>query len=307
MEEQSKKIREIRMRGKTKEINWLSRQSIQHKLMKLFIYICLTVGGIIICIPFWWMISTSLKVPGREFVFPPEWIPNPIYWRNYIEGWARTGLDFNRWLGNTVFITGFSMIGTIISVSLVAYGFARLRFPGRDMLFILCLITMMIPQQVTIVPIFILFRWMGWLDTFKPLIIPHYFAAGPIGAFFIFLMRQFYLTIPAELTDAAIIDGCGAFGVFSRIMFPLSKPAVGIMAVFSFMFHWNDFINPLIYLYSYEKYTLALGLRFFQGMVYIRWAQLMAVSLLILLPCVVLFFVAQKYYIQGIVITGVKG
>ncbi len=297
MDELDTKIRE-----KTDRISWLSRKSTQDKLINLLIYICLILGGIIICIPFFWMVSTSLKVPGREFVFPIEWIPNPVRWQNYIEGW--TSLDFSRWLLNTIFITGSSIAGMIISVLLVAYGFARLRFPGRDVLFILCLATMMIPPQVTMVPIFILFRWMGWLDTYKPLIIPSYLGVG--GAFFIFLMRQFYLTIPAELSDAAEIDGCSFFGIFLRIMLPLVRPAVGIVTVFGFMFYWNDFMSPLIYLSSYEKFTLALGLRFFQGQYTLQWPKLMAVSLLVLLPCIALFFIAQKYYIQGIVITGIK-
>ena len=284
-----------------KKIRWIQRRSTQEKIKKTTIYFLLIVGGIIILLPFFWMISTSLKVPGRELVYPPEWIPRPVQWSNYYEAW--TILPFTRWLGNTLLITIFSIIGTVASVSLVAYSFARLRYPGRDILFLVCLATMMLPYQVVMIPIFILFRYLGWIDTFKPLIIPPYFA---VGAFFVFLMRQFYLTIPNELEDAAKIDGCGAFGIFWKIMLPLSRPALGIVAVFSFLGHWNDFLGPLIYLSSVEKFTLALGLRFFQSQYNIQWNLLMAASIVVLLPCIAISFIAQKYYIQGIVITGIK-
>jgi len=292
------KIKGIKMK---KKISWIQRKSVQEKIKKTIIYFILISGGIIILIPFFWMISTSLKVPGRELIYPPEWIPHPAQWSNYPEAW--TILPFTQWFKNTLFITFFSIIGTIVSVSLVAYSFARLKYPGRDTLFLVCLATMMLPYQVIMIPVFILFRYLGWIDTFKPLIIPSYFA---VGAFFVFLMRQFYLTIPAELEDAAKIDGCGAFGIFWRIMLPLSKPALGIVAVFSFLAYWNDFLGPLIYLSSVEKFTLSLGLRFFQSQYNVKWNFLMADSILILLPCIIIFFIAQKYYIQGIVITGIK-
>jgi len=285
-----------------KKISWIQRKSVQERIKKTIIYFILISGGIIILIPFFWMVSTSLKVPGKEFIYPPEWIPHPIQWSNYPKAW--TILPFTQWLKNTLFITILSIIGQVGSVSLVAYSFARLKYPGRNVLFLVCLATMMLPPQVTIIPLFILFRHLGWINTFKPLIIPSYFA---VGVFFVFLMRQFYLTIPNELEDAARIDGCGAFGIFLRIMLPLSKPALGICAVFSFLRHWNNFLGPLIYLSSSEKYTLALGLRFFQGQFYVQWTLLLAASLMILSPCIAIFFIAQKYYIQGIVVTGIKG
>ncbi len=293
-----RQVKEITME---KKISWIKRKSTQEKIKKATIYSLLIAGGIIILVPFFWMVSTSLKIPGREFIYPPQWIPRPVNWSNYPEGW--TLFPFTRWLGNTLFITIFSIVGQVASVSLVAYSFARLRYPGRNILFLVCLATMMLPRQVTMIPVFILFRHLRWIDTFKPLIVPFYFA---VGAFFIFLMRQFYLTIPTELEDAARIDGCNTFGIFLRIMLPLSRPALGIVAVFSFMGHWNDFMGPLIYLSSTEKFTLALGLRLFQGQFYVSWTRLMAVSILILLPCIAIFFIAQKYYIQGIVITGIK-
>lgn len=284
------------------KIGWLHRISVQERLSKIFIYAVLCFGAAIILLPFFWMVSTSLKLPGREFSFPVQWIPDPITFSNYTRGW--TSLPFSRWALNTIYITGLNILGQVISVTLVGYGFARLRFPGRDVLFLLCIATMILPYQVTMIPIFILFRYLGWVDTYKPLIIPSYFA---VGGFFVFLIRQFFLTIPVEMEDSAKIDGCGHIGAFFRIILPLSKPAIGIITVFTFMAHWNNFLYPLIYLSSFEKFTLSLGLRFFQGQFNIKWTFLMAISIIALIPSIVIFVIAQKYYIRGIVITGVKG
>ncbi len=196
------------------------------------------------------------------------------------------------------------MVGTLLSSSIVAYGFARLRARGRDVLFMILLSTMMIPPQVTMIPVFALFKLLNWTDTFKPLIIPNFFG----GAFFIFLLRQFYMTIPIELDDAAKIDGCSYLGIFSRIILPLTKPALATVAIFSFMWSWNDFMDPLIYLNSRDKLTLTLALNRFTGMYGMTaWNLLMAASLVVALPCFVLFFFAQRYFIQGIVVTGLKG
>jgi len=196
------------------------------------------------------------------------------------------------------------MVGTLLSSSIVAYGFARLRARGRDVLFMILLSTMMIPPQVTMIPVFALFKLLNWTDTFKPLIIPNFFG----GAFFIFLLRQFYMTIPIELDDAAKIDGCSYLSIFSRIILPLTKPALATVAIFSFMWSWNDFMDPLIYLNSRDKLTLTLALNRFTGMYGMTaWNLLMAASLVVALPCFVLFFFAQRYFIQGIVVTGLKG
>ena len=201
-------------------------------------------------------------------------------------------------------ITFATMVGTLLSSSIVAYGFARLRARGRDVLFMILLSTMMIPPQVTMIPVFALFKLLNWTDTFKPLIIPNFFG----GAFFIFLLRQFYMTIPIELDDAAKIDGCSYLGIFSRIILPLTKPALATVAIFSFMWSWNDFMDPLIYLNSRDKLTLTLALNRFTGMYGMTaWNLLMAASLVVALPCFVLFFFAQRYFIQGIVVTGLKG
>lgn len=271
--------------------------------IRCLLYITLILTSIIILIPLFWMVSTALKNLDEVFIFPPEWIPKSPVWSNFKE--ALTFLPFGLFFKNTTVITFSTMLGQILSASLVAYGFARLRARGRDLLFMLVLATMMIPSQVTMIPTFILFSLLGWVNTFKPLIIPSYFGGG---AFFIFLLRQFYMTIPLELDDAARIDGCGYFDIYWRILLPLIKPGLATVAIFSFMWTWNDFMGPLIYLNSFEKLTIALGLSRFTGMYGMSaWNLLMAASLVATLPCLLLFFFAQKYFIQGVVITGLKG
>jgi len=271
-------------------------------LHKVFVYTCLVVGTVVIMIPFFWMITTSLKKSGTEFTFPIEWLPNPPRWKNYVDGW--TVLPFNRWALNSVRISALAIAGSVISSAIVGFGFGRIRFPGRDALFLLVLATMMLPFPSVIVPLFLLFKRIGWIDTILPLTVPTFFGAN---AFFIFLLRQFFRTLPLDLDDAARVDGCNTFHVFLRICLPLIRPALGIIFVFSFMHNWNDFLGPLIFLSHTTKYTLALGLRYFQSQYRVEWALMMAVSLIILTPNIVLFFLAQKYYIQGIVVSGVKG
>jgi len=282
--------------------SYFQSQRNRNRIARTITYILLTVGSILVLLPFFWMISTSLKRPGTEFSFPIEWIPNPPQWSNYPKAW--TILPFNTWLLNTVIITFTTIIGHVLSSAVVGFGFARIRFPGRDVLFLLVLATLMLPYPSTIIPMFILFQKIGWIDTFRPLIVPSFLGSS---AFYIFLLRQFYKTIPMDLDDAARVDGCTTFGIFRHIALPLIRPALGIITVFSFMHHWNDFMGPLIYLSSTDRFTLALGLRYFQGQYRVEWTYLMATSLLVLSPCIVLFFIAQKYYIQGIVISGVKG
>jgi multiple sugar transport system permease protein len=283
-------------------VEYFQLQHVRERITKAIIYILLILGSILVMLPLLWMISTSLKKPGTEFTIPVQWIPNPPRWQNYPEGWSV--LPFNLWLLNTVAITLVATLGSLISSALIGFGFARIDFPGRTVLFMLVLATMMLPYPSIIVPLFVLYKNLGWLDTFKPLTIPAFFG---VNAFYIFLLRQFFKTIPVDLDDAARVDGCTTFGVFRYIAVPLIKPALGIIFVFSFMQNWNDFLGPLIYLSSTEKFTLALGLRFFQSQYRVEWTLLMAVSLIVLSPCIVLFFIAQKYYIQGIVITGIKG
>ena len=283
-------------------VNLLQSRRRQDLILKTVVYLVLLIGAFGVMLPFFWMISTSLKRPGTEFTFPIEWIPVPPRFGNYWTAWSI--LPFNQWLFNTVRITGLSILGHIVSCAIVGFGFARIRFPGRDAIFLLVLATMMLPFPSIIVPLFILFKELGWINTILPLVVPTFFATS---AFYIFLLRQFFMTLPLELDDAARVDGCSTFGIFYRICVPLIKPALGIILVFSFMNHWNDFLGPLIFLSDLDQYTLALGLRFFQGQYRVEWTLLMAASLIILSPCIILFFIAQKNYIQGIVITGVKG
>jgi multiple sugar transport system permease protein len=204
---------------------------------------------------------------------------------------------------NTLIITVGTCLGVTLSSSLVAFAFARLRFPGRDILFLLCLATLMVPSQVTMIPTFVLFKSLGWYDTFYPLIVPAWLGGG---AYNIFLMRQFFMSIPYEMDEAAKIDGCSDFGVFWRILLPLCKPALVTVAVFSFVFNWNDFLNPLIYLDSNSKKTLALGLTNFVSLYGQDYHLLMAASLLISIPLALMFLIGQRYFIQGIATTGLK-
>ena len=267
---------------------------------KTLVYFFLISGSIAVLMPFFWMVSTSLKKLSHVFRFPPEFIPDPIVWSNYPN--ALTQLPFGLYFKNSILVTGGCLLGELIVSAIVAYSFARLRWKGRDFLFIIVLSTMMLPRQVTLIPEFIIFKELGLLDTFWPLILPSWFG----NPFYIFLMRQYFLTISSELDDAAIIDGCSKFGVFWRVILPLSTPVLAVVAIFSFQYNWNDFFRPLIFLFSNENYTLALGLRFFQGNYGTQWHYLMAVSLVVMLPLIIVFFIAQKRFIQGVVFTGYK-
>jgi len=223
-------------------------------------------------------------------------------WHNYLDAWR--ALPFTIFLRNTTIITLAAILGQVLSASVVAYAFARLRWPGRDTLFIVVLATLMLPGQVTMIPVYLIFRELRWIDTLLPLIVPAWLGGG---AMFIFLLRQFFLTIPVELEEAARIDGASSAAIFARIMLPLSKPILATIAVFSFIHHWNDFMGPLIYLNSTDKMTLALGLRVFQGTYGSDWHLMMAASTAVLLPVLIIFFFAQKQFVRSIVLTGIKG
>ena len=283
-------------------VRYYERQSFKRRITLAFVYAALVAGGVVILAPFVWMLSTAVKVPGTEFIYPPQLFTRPLRWNNFSDGW--TALPFTRWFFNTSIITVLSVAGAMLSSSLVAYGFARLEFPGRTILFVILLSTMMLPFHVRLIPMFITFRFLGWIDTYLPLIVPFFFGGVP---FFIFLVRQFFLTIPLEMEDAAAIDGAGVFASFLLIILPLSRPVLGVVGVFAFIRVWNDFLEPLIYIHSMDKMTLSLGLRFFQDQDFTDWTSLMAVSIIVLVPSVALFFVAQKYYIHGVVTTGIKG
>lgn len=266
-------------------------------------YLLLLSGTVVICLPFFWMISTSLKQQMDVYLFPPQWIPQPVQWDNYRQ--VMTFWPFWNFVWNSFVVTTGAIAGKLVASSVAAYGFARLRAPGRDAIFIILLSTMMLPSQVTLIPQFILFSKLRWIDTFKPLVVPAFF----LGPFYVFLLRQFFMTLSFELEDAARIDGCHSFQVFYRVILPLSMPALAIVAIFEFRARWNDFLEPLIYLNTPAKRTLALALQFFQGSegVLPQLHLLMAASFLSMLPLLVLFTVAQKHFIQGIVFTGIKG
>lgn len=257
--------------------------------------------SVMFILPFYWLIATALKSDAQLFVFPPVLIPNPVVWENFVE--ATKAIPFWTYTKNTLIVAGTTVIGTVLSSSLVAYGFARLQFPGRNLLFAILLGTMMIPFPVTMVPLYLVYKKLGWVNSLLPLTVPAFFG----NAFNIFLLRQFFKTIPFSLSDAAKIDGCSEFRIYWNIMLPLVKPALLTVAIFQFQGAWNDFMGPLIYLNKQELYTLALGIQQFQGLYNSQWQLLMAASTLMTIPMIALFFIAQKYFIQGIVMTGIKG
>lgn len=267
------------------------------RLSKLLIFLVLTAGAVVLLSLIYWMFITSFKSMGEIMTYPPTFWPQEWVVENYQVTWE-TG-NFTRYTLNTLFIAGVSVIANVLSNSYIAYGFAKLEFPGKRFLFTLLLGTMMLPGFVTLIPRYVMFARLGWLDTYLPLLVPQFFG----GAFNIFLIRQFYSTISDELIEAAKIDGASHFKIWWSIMVPLSKPALATIAIFSFNGAWNDFLGPLLYLNSPEKYNLQLGLQVFQGQVATQWNYLMAGSLLVLLPVIILFFVFQRYFIEGMDLT----
>jgi multiple sugar transport system permease protein len=269
---------------------------------KAIVYLLLLAGSALFVIPFLWTVSTALKTPENVFAYPPQWIPDPVAWENFAKAW--TALPFTQFVVNTLFITVTTTIAQVVTGSLVAYGFARFEFRGSKFLFYTMLATMMLPGQVTMIPVFMVWRELRAIDTFWPLILPAFFGGG---AFNIFLLRQFFLGIPRELDEAAMIDGASFIGVWWKILLPLSGPALATVAIFSFIGHWDDFMGPLIYLNSPEKYTVSIGLRMFQDSFGTDLEQLMAASLIHILPMVILFFFAQRYFLKGISLSGLGG
>jgi ABC-type glycerol-3-phosphate transport system permease component len=252
-------------------------------------------------VPFLWMVSSALKPNYQIFVVPPQWIPNPPRWENFTE--ALTILPFGRYTLNTLVITVLTIIGHVLSCSVVAYGFARLRARFRDGLFVVVLATMMLPYPATMVPLYILFKNLGWVNTILPLVVPAFFGS----AFYIFLLRQFFLTVPVEIEEAARIDGANVLQIIFRVILPLSFPALATVGIFTFQAAWNDFLPPLIYLQNQQLYTITLGLNLFRTTYTTNWAYLMAASLVTMLPVIIVFLLAQKAFIEGITLTGLKG
>ena len=274
----------------------------QDRLWRGLVWFVLLVGAVIFFVPFLWMVSSSLKQEQQVFQYPPQFIPDPVMWSNYVE--SLTYKPFGLYLTNTLFIVVLNEIAILLAASFCAYGFARIQFPGRDFWFSVVLATLMVPSIVLIIPQFIMFTRLGWIDTYKPLTIPFFFGGG---GFNIFLLRQFFRSIPADLADAARIDGCNEFGIYWRIMMPLAKPALATIAIFTFLGTWNDFLGPLLYLKSPELYTVSIGLAGFRSVMRTRWDLLMAASTAMVLPVVVLFFFTQRYFIQGATLSGLKG
>lgn len=260
-------------------------------------------GSLLMLTPFFWLISSSLKAPHQIYVFPPQWVPDPLHWSNYVEVFQVVPIF--RYLTNTLIITIFATTGVVLSSSLAAYSFARLRFRGRDLVFGAVLATLMLPFAATMIPVYLLFTNLGWVGTFLPLIVPAWFG-GPIT---IFLLRQFFRTIPMELEDAARIDGAGRPRIFLTIILPLARPALTVVTVLALLFNWNDFLAPLIYLQRRDLYTLALGLnalRFFEGgLDYTHYVMVMATMMVV--PVIIMYFLAQRAFVEGIVLTGIKG
>lgn len=296
---QSEKLLEGRTGAAPKRLWIMARRA----GVQVFLYALVIFVGLLFLIPWLWLISTSLKPPDQIIEIPPTWIPNPVMWANYWYG--VTFINFPRYLANTLIITGLTVIGRLLSCSVVAYSLSHIDWPGRTPLFGVVLATLMLPPVVTIIPLFIIFSKLGWVDTFLPLTVPAFFG----DAFFIFLLRQFFMSIPKELTDAARLDGATHLDIYWRVVMPLAKPALATLIAFTFIWTFHEFQMPLIYLKDRDLWTLAQGMQGYTrryGATGTAMGAMMAGATLYTLPMVIIFFVAQKRFIQGIVTTGLK-
>ena len=265
------------------------------------VYVLLGLGSLAFLFPLLWMVTTALKPDTQLFAYPPEWIPRPPIWSNFRD--AIEYFPFWRYFWNSTVVTVLSVTGQVLSASIVAYGFAKLRWPGREVVFFFVLATLMIPNQVTMIPQFVIFTWLDWVDTLLPLFVPSFFGGG---AFNVFLFRQYYRTIPREYNDAARIDGASEWRIYWQIILPQSKPVIATASIFAFLWTWNDFMGPVIYLHSPENFTLPIGLRAFQQQTGTEWDLLMAASLIVMLPVIILFFALQRYFVQGMAMSGLN-
>lgn len=280
---------------------WLTKKRIRSAIRSVLTHAALIPAAFLFLLPFLWMVSTSLKTDQQLYAYPPIWIPNPVNWMNYPN--TVTYITFFLYMRNTLIIAVSATIGALISCSLVAYSLARIPWPGRNILFIVTVATLLLPFQVTLIPLFIVFRNLGWVGDFRPLIVPHFFG----NALYIFLLRQFFMTLPIELSEAARIDGASEFRIYRSIVLPLSKAALATVAIFEFIARWRDYLGPLIYLSDQKLYVLSLGLYEYSSQYGREWGLLMAASVLITLPIILLFFFLQKTFVQGIALTGIKG
>jgi len=287
--------------------NWRQRKRRRAAVRATLAYVITTVIALLFASPFIWMLSMSLQSPRQLTTYPPTWIPAPVQWHNYADAMAHPMRPFGTYIKNSLLYTGIATTGLTLSSAFIAYGFSRLNFKGRDVCFMLLLSTMMLPAEVTLIPKYILFYKIHLIDSLLPLLIPAFFGS----AFDIFLLRQFFLTIPRELDEAAILDGCDHFSIFWRIIMPLAKPAVVTVIMFSIVATWNDFMGPLIYVNSTHKLTAAVGLHLFKSMAgdtggFVHFGQVMAAAVVTLLPMIALFMMAQRYFIAGIAMTGLR-
>jgi multiple sugar transport system permease protein len=278
----------------------LSRET-KERIRGIVVHILLIPAALVFLLPFLWMLSTSLKPDSQLFAYPPIWIPNPLKWENYPT--SVTYVPFFLYLRNTLIIAISSMVGVVASSSLAAYSLARIRWPGRNILFLMTIATLMLPFQVTLIPVFLVFKNLGWVGDFRPLILPQFFGF----AYYIFLLRQFFSSIPMELSEAARIDGANEWRIFWSVVLPLAKPALATVAVFQFIRSWTDYLNPLIYLNDQSLYTLQLGLQQYSSQYGREWGLLMAAAVLITLPPIIIFFLTQRTFVQGVTLTGIKG
>jgi multiple sugar transport system permease protein len=269
----------------------------------ILLHLVLITIGLIFVFPFLWMVFTALKTPAELIQVPPKLLPQNPQWSNFKD--AITKIPFMMYLKNSLSITGLTILGALFSSTLTAYAFAKLKWPGKNIWFMLMLSTMMIPIQIILIPMFIMYSRFNWTNTYLPLVLPAFFGGGQ--AFNIFLLRQFYRGIPKELTECAVMDGANHFYIFWRIMLPLSKPAILTVGLFTFMSSWNDFFGPLIFLTDPEKFTLALGLRAFQTQYGGQYNLMLAASIIVMLPTIIIFLLAQKQFIEGIKFSGIKG
>jgi len=279
----------------------LHSRKVRRRLWNLILHIIMIGLGITFLVPLAWVASTALKMPGQVFITPIEWIPETPRWGNYIEVFQR--LPFALFILNSFFVTIMGTVGAVFSAMTVAYGLSRINWPGRDFLFAVLIATLMLPGIVTLIPVFIIFTKINWVGTFYPLWVPAWLGM----AFYIFLMRQYMLTLPIELDEAAKMDGASNFRILWQIIAPLCGPAIITVAIFSFLYHYNDFINPLIYLSKNEMFTLPLGLLWFQGRFGNFWHLVMAASMITISPVIILFFIAQRYFVQGMQFAGLAG
>lgn len=271
------------------------------RISTLLLHFVLIIGACIMALPFVWMLLSSLKDLSQVFVVPPKWIPDPFVWTNFRN--SLTALPFGRAYLNSLYINVIVVLCQLITCSMAAYAFAKIKFPLREPLFVMFLATMMVPGQVTIIPLYLMFKNIGWLDSHLAIIIP----SALLNAFGVFLLRQFFRGIPKDMEEAAIVDGAGRLTIYAKIMLPLIKPALSALGIFTFLGMWNNFFNPLIFLNSPEKFTVPMMLNLYRGMYSTDWTLMMAGASIALIPVLIVYVIGQRYIIEGVTLSGIKG